>query len=47
MDLTLKVWRQAGPDAPGDFETAPEPTPYFSTASSAAVISLRCVVRPR
>ena len=28
-------------------KAAPEPTPYFSTASSAALISLGCVVRPR
>ena len=32
MDLTLHVWRQAGPDAPGRFETydVPDVSPDMS-----------------
>ena len=25
LNLTLKIWRQAGPDAPGQFVTIPAP----------------------
>ena len=36
MDLTLKVWRQAGPDAPGRFET------YDAATSAPTCRSSRC-----
>jgi succinate dehydrogenase / fumarate reductase, iron-sulfur subunit len=45
MDLTLRVWRQAGPDAPGDFRTydAPDINPEMSFLELLDVVNERLI----